>query len=203
MPLTPRPLGSLVNFDRPPYDGSTPCTRSMNKTIAYPVETLAIHALSFQLEQTTSQRLVTDLIIQPRVDRPYFMRIQPANVIDANMTLKLFPGLSSLLKKVRPEPYLFQMRLMRILGQYLLDCHFSLGGSMHPQPNHTEPSPSQQPNPLEILRKPIPELVELIGSEVSLNIKPILLPGLLVELDSLILMILVLADIIGPFLDAL
>ena len=131
MPLRPRPLGSLVSFDLRPYDGLALCTRSINQSKAYPVETLAIQALAFQLEQTTAQRLVTDLIIQPRVDRPYLMRIQPADVIDTNMILKLFPGLPSLLKKVRPKPYLFQMRLMRILGQYLFDGYFSLRGTMN------------------------------------------------------------------------
>ena len=54
------------------------------------------------------------------------MRIQPANIIDPNMILKLLSGLSSLLKEVRAEPYLLQMRFMWVLGEDLLDGHLPL-----------------------------------------------------------------------------
>ena len=66
----------------------------------YPVETLTVDALALQLKQTTAQRLIADLIIQPRVNRAYFMRIQSADVIDADMILKLLSGLASLLEEV-------------------------------------------------------------------------------------------------------
>lgn len=54
------------------------------------------------------------------------MRIQPTDVIDAYMILKLFPCLSALLKEVRTEPDLLQMRLVWILGEYLLDRYLPL-----------------------------------------------------------------------------
>lgn len=125
MPLTPRPLGFLASFDLRPCGGSILCTRSKSAN-KYSVKTLAIHAFSFELEQAASERFVTDLIIQPRVDSPDLMRIQPANIIDPNMILKLLSGLSSLLKEVRAEPYLLQMRFMWVLGEDLLDGHLPL-----------------------------------------------------------------------------
>lgn len=54
------------------------------------------------------------------------MRIQPTDIIDADMVLKLFPSLSALLKEVRTEPDLLQMGFMWILGEYLLDRYFPL-----------------------------------------------------------------------------
>lgn len=43
---------------------------------------------------------------------------------------------------------------------------------MHAQPDHAEPSSSQQADSLEIFRKAVSELTELISCEVSLDIKP-------------------------------
>lgn len=116
---------SSASFGRIGFDGLVPCIRSTYHS-QYLIEPLSVKALTFEIKQTTAKRLVTDFIVEPRVKCSYLMRVQFANVIDADMVLELLPCLSSLLKEVRPKPNLFQVRLMWILCQGLLYSYFSL-----------------------------------------------------------------------------
>jgi hypothetical protein len=85
------------------------------------------------------------------------------------------------------------MGFMWIFCQDLLDCHFSLGGSVHAQPNQAESSSSEQAYPFEIIRKAFSEFGELISGEIGFHIEPYLFSILLIELDGFFLMVLVLA----------
>lgn len=120
------------------------------------------------------------------------MWIKLTNIIDADVVLKLFTRLSTLFKKIGAKPYLFQMSFMRILRENLLYRYLSLWWFMNPQPDKTESTPSQQPNPPKMIRKPIPKLAKLLRSEIRFNIAIRLLPILLIYLQSLLLLILTL-----------
>ena len=85
------------------------------------------------------------------------------------------------------------MGFMWIFGQDLLDCHFSLGGSMHAQPNQAKPSSSEQAYPFEIIGKALSKFGELISCQIGFHIEPYLFSILLIELDGLFLMVLALA----------
>lgn len=68
---------------------------------------------------------------------------QPAYIVDSDMVLEFLARLTTFLEKVRPEPDLLQMSLVRVLCQNLLDGYFSLGRAMNPKPHDTEPSSAQ------------------------------------------------------------
>ena len=92
------------------------------------------------------------------------MGVQSANIIDANMVLKLLSWLSSLLEEVGTEPDLFEMRFMRVFCQNLFYGYFSLWWSVNAEPDYTKTSSSKQTNPLEILWKSFAKFVVLISS---------------------------------------
>lgn len=73
---------------------------------------------------------------------------------------------------------------------------------MNSKPDHTEASSSKQANPLKILRKPFPKLVVLVSGKVGPDVKITLIPIAVVDLDSLFLVTLGLANIIISFLEA-
>ena len=108
----------------------------------YLVKTLSIDVLSLEFKKRAPQRLITQFIIKPRINGPYLMRIKSTDVVDPHMILKLLSWFSTLLEEVWSEPYLLQMSLVRILGQYLLDGYFSFGRSMNSKPNNAEASSS-------------------------------------------------------------
>jgi hypothetical protein len=128
--------------------------------------------------------------------------VQSAEVVYANVVLKLLTSLPALFEEVRPKPNLLQVRLVRVLGQDLLDSHLSLGRSMHSQPDQAEPSSAQQPNPLEILGEAFSKLGKLICRQVGLHIECTFLAVLIVKLDGLFLLVLALAGR-GALLNAL
>lgn len=71
------------------------------------------------------------------------MRIQSAKIVDSDMIFKLFAGLAALFEEVGTEPYLFEVGFVWIFCEDLLDCHFSLRGSMDPEPNQAEAASSE------------------------------------------------------------
>ena len=122
------------------------------------------------------------------------MRVQPADVVDADVALKLLPRLSALLEEVGAEPDFLEVRLVRVLGEYLLDCYLPLGGLVDAEPDHAEPAPSQQPDPLEVLGEPVAELGVLVGSEEVPDVEALrVLVRLVVDVDGLFLVVLVVA----------
>jgi hypothetical protein len=120
------------------------------------------------------------------------MWVKLANIIDADMMLELFTRLATFLKKIRTEPYLFQMSLMRILSENLFYRHFSLRWFMNPHPDKTNTPSSQQSNPSKMIRKPISEFAKLLSSEIWFNIAIRFFPILLINLQSFFLLVLTL-----------
>lgn len=59
------------------------------------------------------------------------MRVQSADVVDADVVLKLFSGFSSFFEEVGSEPDFFEMCLVRVFGENLFDGNFSFGGSVY------------------------------------------------------------------------
>ena len=55
------------------------------------------------------------------------MGIQSADVVDANMVLKLLSGLSAFLEEIGAKPDLFEVCFMRVFCQDLFYCNFPLG----------------------------------------------------------------------------
>lgn len=54
------------------------------------------------------------------------MGVESADVVDANVILEFLAGLSPFLEEVGAEPYLLEMSFMRVFGENLFDCCFSL-----------------------------------------------------------------------------
>ena len=73
---------------------------------------------------------------------------------------------------------------------------------MDSEPDHTETSSSKQANSFEVFRKAFSKLVVLVSSEVGFNIEITLISVAIVDLDSFLLVVLGLADVIISFLQA-
>lgn len=54
------------------------------------------------------------------------MGVESADVVDADVILEFLAGLSAFLEEVGAEPYLLEMSFMRVFGENLFDCYFSL-----------------------------------------------------------------------------
>ena len=131
--------------------------------MVYSEDALSSKILPFQIEQTTAQRFLTQLVIKPRIFFLYFMRKQSAYIIYSNCIFELLSDLPSLLEKVGAKPNLLQMRFMRIFAQNLLYRHSSPWIFVNTQPHQTETSPAQQSHPLEFFRKPFPEFAVFLS----------------------------------------
>lgn len=118
------------------------------------------------------------------------------------MVLELLTGLSTLLKKVRAKPDLFQVSLVRILGQNLLDCHLPLGGLVDAQPDDAESPTAKQAHSLEVFGESFTELAVLVGSEVGPNIKGVLILVAFIDFKGLLLGVLRLIDVVVSLLEA-
>jgi hypothetical protein len=66
----------------------------------YSIKSLAVYAFALQLKQTASQRFIANFVIEPRVDCPDLMRVQSADIVDADVSLELFSCLSSFFEEV-------------------------------------------------------------------------------------------------------
>jgi hypothetical protein len=121
------------------------------------------------------------------------VRIQSAQIVDSDVVLELFAGLAALFEEVGTEPYLFEVGFMWIFCEDLFDCHFSLRGSMNPEPNQAEPASSEQPYPFEIFRKSISKLVVLISSQIGPNIESGFFSIFLVDFDGFFFLVFALA----------
>ena len=128
------------------------------------------------------------------------MGVQSADVVYADVVLELLSGLASFLEEIGTKPDLLQMSFMRIFCQNLFYCYLSLGRSMDTQPHHTEATSPEQSYSLEILWKPLPKFVELIGGEVSSDIEVGLLAISIVDFNGLFLVVLGLTDVVVSFL---
>lgn len=80
----------------------------------YSENSLPIDSLSFEIKQRTSQRFLAELIVKPSVLFFNFKSVHPADVVDSDCLLELFPSLSSFLKEVGTKPNLLHMSFMRI-----------------------------------------------------------------------------------------
>jgi hypothetical protein len=122
------------------------------------------------------------------------MRVESADVIDADVALKLLPRLASLLEEVGAEPDLLQVRLVGIFGEDLLDGHLPLGGPVNAQPHHAETASAQQSHPLEVLGESLAELAVLIGSEVAPHVEAALVAIFIVDVNGFLLSVLAVAQ---------
>ncbi len=86
------------------------------------------------------------------------------------MVGKLLSRLSSQSKEVISKPDLFQMGLMRILSQNLLNRQLPSRLLLNPQPNQTKPSSPQQPSLNKMAGKPIPKVLILILRQILLTV---------------------------------
>lgn len=91
------------------------------------------------------------------------MGVESADVGDPDVALELLARLAALLEEVGAEPDLFQVSLVRVLCQDLLDGYLALGGAVDAQPDHAETTPSQQTNPLEVFGESFSKLGVLVG----------------------------------------
>ena len=80
--------------------------------------------------------------------------------------LELFLWSTPELKEVGAKPDLLDMGLVTWLCYYLLNCIFLLAFFVLAQPDQTEPSPSQQLNFIKTIRKPIPESLWFLLTQV-------------------------------------
>ncbi len=104
------------------------------------------------------------------------MIVKLTNIINPNMALELLPWLAALLVKVWTEPNLFQVRLVRVACEDLFYGHFLLACAVDAKPDHAKTTAAKQGYALELLGKPVTELLVLLWGQVYSHVKPVLIP---------------------------
>lgn len=103
------------------------------------------------------------------------MGVESADVVDADVILEFLAGLSPFLEEVGAEPYLLEMSFMRVFGENLFDCYFSLWRPVNAQPNDAEAASAEKSYSFEVFGEPFSEFGVLISSEVGSDIEWVLI----------------------------